>query len=148
MRGSLHAIILVFTFVCIVWDVRSFKKPVATRSNVLTLYPTTNAIFSPDNRYVLTGAGATSKGGSGKLLFLHRENLEVAKEVEIEATPVVVQWHPKINQVRILHGFFKHTVGPKFSIDRCWSHEWPNISTLFATYFSQWCQIALEQRTG
>lgn len=84
-----------------VWDLRAFKKPLATRSNVLTLYPTTNAIFSPDNKYVVTGAGATAKGGKGKLLFLRREDLEAEKEVEMDATPVVVQWHPKINQVRL-----------------------------------------------
>lgn len=81
------------------WDLRAFKKPLATRTNVLTLYPTTNAIFSPDNKYVVTGAGATAKGGKGKLLFLRREDLEVEKEVEMDATPVVVQWHPKINQI-------------------------------------------------
>lgn len=83
-----------------VWDLRAFKKPLATRSNVLTLYPTTNAIFSPDNKYVVTGAGATTKGGKGRLLFLRKEDLEVEKEIEMEATPVVVHWHPKINQVR------------------------------------------------
>ncbi|THH16772.1 hypothetical protein EW146_g3935 [Bondarzewia mesenterica] len=81
------------------WDLRSFKKPVASRSNILTLYPTTNAIFSPDNKFIVTGAGASTKGGRGKLLFLKREDLEVADEVEVGATPVVVQWHPKINQI-------------------------------------------------
>lgn len=89
-----------------VWDLRAFKKPLATRTNVLTLYPTTNAIFSPDNKYVVTGAGATTKGGKGKLLFLRKEDLEIEKEVEMDATPVVVQWHPKINQVRLSLLFF------------------------------------------
>ncbi|TFY72638.1 hypothetical protein EVG20_g378 [Dentipellis fragilis] len=82
-----------------IWDLRSFKKPVATRSNILTLYPTTNAIFSPDNRYIVTGAGAPSKGGKGSLLFLNRNDLEVEKELEVDSTPVVVQWHSKINQI-------------------------------------------------
>jgi WD repeat-containing protein 70 len=103
VRISFYGVILALTYALIVWDVRSFKKPVAIRSNVLTLYPTTNAIFSPDNKYILTGAGATSKGGPGKLLFLHRKTLEIAKELEVEATPVVVQWHPKINQVCMAH---------------------------------------------
>ncbi|TFY74140.1 hypothetical protein EWM64_g9872 [Hericium alpestre] len=81
------------------WDLRSFKKPIATRENVLTLYPTTNAIFSPDNKYIVTGAGASTKGGKGRLLFLRREDLGVEKELEVDSTPVVVQWHPKINQI-------------------------------------------------
>jgi WD repeat-containing protein 70 len=83
----------------LVWDIRSFKRPVAERTNVLALYPTTNAIFSPDNKQVVTGAGG-SDGGHGSLLFLSRQNLEVVKQLDVGATPVVVQWHPKINQVR------------------------------------------------
>ncbi|KAI0314992.1 WD40-repeat-containing domain protein [Amylostereum chailletii] len=81
------------------WDVRKFKKPIATRSNILTLYPTTNAIFSPDNKYVVTGAGAAVKGEKGRLLFMRKEDLEVERELETEATPVVVRWHPKLNQI-------------------------------------------------
>jgi hypothetical protein len=83
-----------------VWDIRSFKRPVAERSNVPTLYPSTNAIFSPDNKHIVTGAGPSEKEGHGALLFLSRQNLEVEKELDVGATPVVVQWHPKINQVR------------------------------------------------
>ena len=85
------------------WDVSKGKlvrKPLLVRENVVSLYPTTNAIFSPDNRYVVAGAGAKVKGGKGRLLFLRREDLEVEQELELEATPVVVQWHARINQVR------------------------------------------------
>lgn len=83
----------------LVWDIRSFKRPVAERSGVPTLYPSTNAIFSPDNKHIVTGSGGSEKGGHGALLFLGRQNLEVVKELDVGATPVVVQWHPKINQV-------------------------------------------------
>ena len=82
-----------------VWDLRAFKKPLATRSNLTTLYPTTNAIFSPDDRYILTGVGATAKGGKGRLLFLEKDGLETVKELEVDTTPVKVLWHSKINQV-------------------------------------------------
>lgn len=84
----------------LVWDIRSFKRPVAVRPGVPTLYPSTNAIFSPDNKHIVTGSGGSEKGGHGALLFLDRQNLEVVKELDVGATPVVVQWHPKINQVR------------------------------------------------
>jgi hypothetical protein len=63
------------------------------------LYPSTNAIFSPDNKHIVTGAGGSEKGGHGALLFLSRQNLEVVRQLDVGATPVVVQWHPKINQV-------------------------------------------------
>lgn len=48
----------------------------------------------------MTGAGGSEQGRPGTLLFLSRQNLEVVKELDVGATPVVVQWHPKINQVR------------------------------------------------
>jgi len=82
-----------------VWDIRAFKKPLATREDLTTLYPNTNAIFSPDDKYVITGSGAQSKGGSGKLVILKKEGLSVVKELEMESTPVKVVWHSKINQV-------------------------------------------------
>jgi len=89
-RGGDHTVKL--------WDIRSFKRPVAVRSDVPTLYPSTNAIFSPDNKHVVTGAGG-SEMGHGALLFLSRQNLEVVKQLDVGATPVVVKWHPKINQI-------------------------------------------------
>lgn len=73
------------------------------RSDLGTLYPGTNAIFSPDDKYVVSGAGATSKGGKGKLVVLNKSNLdEVVTEWEVDSTPVKVLWHSKINQVGIL----------------------------------------------
>ena len=85
-----------------VWDLRAFKKPLATHSNLATLYPTTNAIFSPDDKFVLPGAGATSKGGKGRLMFLEKNTLEPVKELVVDTTPVKVLWHSKINQVSVV----------------------------------------------
>jgi WD40 repeat protein len=107
-RGGDHTVkrkfYVCFCAVCspffLVWDIRSIKRAVATRSEIPALYPSTNAIFSPDNKYVVTGAGGTEKDNYGELLIMSRENLEVVKQLDVGATPVVVQWHPKINQVR------------------------------------------------
>ena len=95
----LHYLLMLISLNLLVWDIRSFRKPVATRSGITTLYPGTNAIFSPDEKFVVTGAGATTKGGKGKLLFLKRDTLETGKELEMDSTPVKVLWHPRINQV-------------------------------------------------
>jgi hypothetical protein len=97
VRHVTHCMLLT---VSLVWDVRSFKRPVAERPGVPTLYPSTNAIFSPDNKHIVTGSGGSENGGHGALLFLSRQNLDIVKELDVGATPVVVQWHPKINQVR------------------------------------------------
>jgi len=82
-----------------VWDLRAFRKPLAARMDTPTLYPNTNAVFSPDDKYVITGASATAKNGHGKLLFLQKNDLEVVKMLQVGATPVKVVWHSKINQV-------------------------------------------------
>ncbi|KAI5123581.1 hypothetical protein M0805_003399 [Coniferiporia weirii] len=83
------------------WDLRSFRRPIATRSNITTLYPTTNAVFSPDENYIVTGSGSITKGGKGKLLFLRRGDLELERELGMDSTPVKVLWHPKINQILV-----------------------------------------------
>ncbi|KAF7320223.1 Transcriptional factor [Mycena kentingensis (nom. inval.)] len=81
------------------WDLRSFKKALAVRDDLPTLYPNTNAIFSPDGKYVVTGAGATSKGGKGRIMFLNMNGLEDVKTLEVNSTPVKILWHSKINQI-------------------------------------------------
>lgn len=81
------------------WDLRSFKKPVAVHSGLTTLYPNTNAVFSPDDKYVVTGAAASEKGGAGRMVFLKKDTLEEVKSLVVDATPVKVTWHPKINQI-------------------------------------------------
>jgi hypothetical protein len=82
-----------------VWDLRAFKKPLSSRSGLSTLYPNTNAVFSPDDKYIITGAGAATKVDKGGLWFLEKDGLGVVKALEVDATPVRVTWHSKINQV-------------------------------------------------
>lgn len=104
-----HPVVLHFT----VWDLRSFKKPVSAKTEMTTLYPQTNAIFSPDDKYVVTGVGASERSGPGRLLFMSKDSLEVVKELVVDSSPVKVIWHSKINQVS-----WYNLVGVLFSIDR------------------------------
>ncbi len=86
-------------YINVVWDLRAFKKPLAVQEDLETLYPNTNATFSPDGKYVITGAASSVKGGKGKIVFLKKDSLDVVKSIETDATPVKVFWHPRINQV-------------------------------------------------
>jgi hypothetical protein len=64
-----------------------------------------NAIWSPDEKYVVVGSGtppANGRAAGGKLSFLKREGLTVADEMEMTSCVVKVVWHSKINQVRFL----------------------------------------------
>lgn len=88
----------------LVWDIRSFRKPVFTSPKIATLYPETNAVFSPDEKFIVTGAAAGRTEGAlgrGGLVILRRDGLDIEKRVEFEAGETVVRvlWHSKINQV-------------------------------------------------
>jgi hypothetical protein len=87
---------------CLVWDTRAFKKALTVSPQPLpSLYPETNAAFSPDERYVVCGRSASSKEDHGALVILSRNTLEQAAAVECEPGVSVVRvvWHSKINQV-------------------------------------------------
>lgn len=133
-------------FFSTVWDLRAFKKPLATRSDLATLYPNTNAMFSPDDKYIITGAGATAKGGKGKLMFLDKNGLDVVKTLEVDATPVKVYWHSKINQVR---GFMiRASEVTQVRADFDGALERPDMCAVLAADFPAWCQVAGEQRSA
>lgn len=76
----------------LVWDVKAFKKPLYTATDLPSLNPETNIIFSPDGRYLLTGTAGAHAGvlvgtaeeekareavgaGGGKVVVLRREGL-------------------------------------------------------------------------
>ncbi|KAF8761823.1 Transcription factor [Rhizoctonia solani] len=119
----------------VVWDTRSFKKPVTTATDVPTLYPGTSAIFSPDEKYIVTGAAAIPGRQPGRLLFMPRhgasgENgLKPARSVILgeKVSAVKVVWHSKINQVlaslsdgsvRVLYSPNASTNGAKLCVTR------------------------------
>lgn len=96
----------------IAWDIRNFKKSLYSVGGLTSLYPGMNAIWSPDEKYVVVGSGTPPVNGraaGGKLSFLKREGLTVVDEMEMTSCVVKVVWHSKINQVRffIPFPFFK-----------------------------------------
>lgn len=81
---------------------RKFKLPVEEKKDLPTLYPGTNAIFSPDEKFIVTGCGYPERGTKGRLLFLDRNGLDQKESVILDSTVVKVVWHPKINQVSLI----------------------------------------------
>jgi WD40 repeat protein len=103
-----------------VWDIRAFKKPLAVREDLPALYTNTNAIFSPDDKHVLTGASSTTKGGQGRLVFMKKEGLEIVQELPVKSTPIRVLWHSKINQVHLLASNISTSANDVCRTDPCW----------------------------
>lgn len=82
------------------WDIRNFQKPLHNRSDLPAIAPEHNAVFSPDERIVVTGT-ASRKEGAGKLIFLRRDDFSLVRELDLVPgnSAIKVLWNPKINQV-------------------------------------------------
>ncbi|KAJ1984053.1 hypothetical protein H4R34_000915 [Dimargaris verticillata] len=84
------------------WDLRHFKRPLHTQTGLSWIHPETSVMFSPDDRYVVTGVAAEKRGGDGGLVLLHKATLEIHCRAEFpRENPVAALWHPKLNQLAV-----------------------------------------------
>lgn len=81
------------------WDLRKFKAPVHTWSDLPADHATTQVALSPDERLILTGISAGRDGLGGALVFFDRQSRALVRRVAMPASVVAVQWHPKLNQI-------------------------------------------------
>lgn len=84
------------------------RRPLFTATDLPNLYPETNIVFSPDERTVMTGVGATKDGSQGgAIVVLNREGLSSNRRIDIGKGSVVkVAWHSRINQVSAIRLVF------------------------------------------
>lgn len=58
------------------------KKPLAVREDMSSSNPETNIVFSPDNRYLLTGLASDPKEGlGGRIAVLDKSTLEICRTI-------------------------------------------------------------------
>lgn len=95
------------------WDIRSFKKPLAQQEGLYNSFGQTNVIFSPDETAIMTGTSVqrseTQDGSMGKVIksggieVLSRLDLKPIRQIPIEQdTPssvIRLTWHSGINQL-------------------------------------------------
>ncbi|KAJ1915595.1 hypothetical protein H4219_004233 [Mycoemilia scoparia] len=90
------------------WDIRYFKQfrpnkpaqPVHEARSLDVYHPQTNIIYSPDEKYILTGVGVKRGQGMGYIKVFDSKSLELVKDVPVtEASVIQVLWHPKLNQL-------------------------------------------------
>lgn len=82
------------------WDLRSFKKPLHTISDLFSRYAMTDCTFSPNDSMVLTGESLKPGQATGRLLFFDTVSFSKVNEVTITNSHVVKSvWHPKLNQI-------------------------------------------------
>jgi len=82
------------------WDVRSFKKPVHSASDLFSRFEMTECSFSPDDRMVVTATSMDRNEKSGKLVFFRKDSFEKVSEMSVGESHVIrALWHPKLNQI-------------------------------------------------
>jgi hypothetical protein len=58
-----------------------FSRPVRVATNLINSYPETDIIFSPDERYLLTGTSVKRGEAEGQIVCLNRTTLEPLYEI-------------------------------------------------------------------
>lgn len=76
------------------WDMRKFKDPVRTWSNIETARPLSNIAVSPDASWLVMGTG------TGELACIDMEAGVVAGRHKLAARQLIrTEWNPKLNQI-------------------------------------------------
>lgn len=76
-----------------------FKSPLAERKDIDNNHAETNIIYSPNNRYILTGQSCPP-GEQGNLLILDSTTLSTVRTIPITTSSVIrVLWNSRINQI-------------------------------------------------
>lgn len=82
------------------WDLRNFKECVNKKTNLFSRYDTTDAIFSPNDRLIVTCTSMAKGESCGKVLFYDTDSFELRHEIDVlNAHVIKVVWHPKLNQI-------------------------------------------------
>uniref|UniRef100_A0A6I8P4D3 WD repeat-containing protein 70 n=1 Tax=Ornithorhynchus anatinus TaxID=9258 RepID=A0A6I8P4D3_ORNAN len=85
-----------------IWDIRQFKKPLHSASELPTFFSMTDCCFSPDDKLLVTGTSVKKGGGNGKLVFFERQTFQKVYEIDVTNASVVrCLWHPKLNQIMV-----------------------------------------------
>eukprot|EP01027_Heterolobosea_sp_BB2_P016737 GEZU01023785.1.p1 GENE.GEZU01023785.1~~GEZU01023785.1.p1 ORF type:complete len:461 (+),score=97.33 GEZU01023785.1:441-1823(+) len=83
-----------------VWDLRQTSQPAAVFGDLLNFIPQTDCIFSPDDKFIVTGTNVKKNQGSGLLVFIEKKTMQKVAQIGVsEGSVVRLLWHPKINQI-------------------------------------------------
>lgn len=82
------------------WDLRNFKNPLFTASNIFSRYDSTDCMFSPDDSIIITGESLAKGQAAGRCLFYDSKTFDLVHTIEVTDSHVIkTLWHPKLNQI-------------------------------------------------
>lgn len=86
-----------------IWDMRAFKEPLHTFSNLYARYDTTDCCYSPDDALVVTSQSLQngySTENLSNLVFYNAKTFELVNKIAVtDAHIIKTLWHPKLNQI-------------------------------------------------
>ncbi|SPP75946.1 gastrulation defective protein 1 homolog [Drosophila guanche] len=87
------------------WDLRQFKQPLHTWSNLYSRYDSTDCCFSPDDRLLVTGESLPKNQAEANLYFYSTKTFQEVQRTPVSNSHVVkTLWHPKLNQLFVSCG--------------------------------------------
>ncbi|XP_054739403.1 gastrulation defective protein 1 homolog [Anastrepha obliqua] len=82
------------------WDLRKFKDPLHSWTDLFSRYDTTDCCFSPDDKMLLTGESLPKGAKEAQLHFYSTQTFEEVKRIGVTDSHVIkALWHPKLNQI-------------------------------------------------
>merc|ERR1712187_411418 len=85
------------------WDLRNLNQVIATFTGLPNAYTNTQAIFCPNEEFLLTGTSTTKldngRNASGTLCFINRKKLEIVQHLGVSNPVLQMVWSPNINQI-------------------------------------------------
>ncbi|XP_044009108.1 gastrulation defective protein 1 homolog [Aphidius gifuensis] len=84
------------------WDLRKIreKKPLWAVDNISCKYDTTDCMFSPDDKIIITGESLERGKKYGRVLFYNTITKELINDIKVTNSHVIkTLWHPKLNQI-------------------------------------------------
>ncbi|KAK5640646.1 hypothetical protein RI129_011457 [Pyrocoelia pectoralis] len=82
------------------WDIRKLKENVNVADRLYTRYDMTDAVFSPNDKLVVTATSVGKDDDFGQLLFYDSTSFELVRSINVAGTHVIkVLWHTKLNQI-------------------------------------------------
>ena len=80
------------------WDIRNSSKAIAIQSNLEIFHEETNCIYSPNEKFILTGTASREKN-SGYICVFNSISLEEEGKVEVPSSCVSLLWPSKMEQL-------------------------------------------------
>jgi WD40 repeat protein len=81
------------------WDLRKFTEPIGAATGLTCFHEEANAIYSPNERYILTGTGVLRNEGTASIKVYDTKTMELVDDIQTPTSCIKLIWQPQLNQL-------------------------------------------------